>query len=216
LSLIELISGKQFAEIRTIITLHRAKLIKIVERCRRCVLAKYSQALHKIDKDANKFVQKWARNSCVAVETMGGGNCLYGSVSLNLFGTEKDKHDLRVATVFMLLEYEPYFRWALRLDRASTFEAYVEEQATLGEWGDDIAQEALSVLCCRPIFTHAEDLQYTSYNPAQFTREPILIQRVNNGHFVGVLAKPLNTPHYYPPEHSYSECSYFGHNYISY
>lgn len=120
-----------------------------------------------------------------------------------------------MATVFMLFEYEQYFRWALEISRHRfNFEEYVEDQATLRHWGDDIAQMALSVLCCRPIFTRAYSVQYNSYNPAQFVSEPILIQYVTD-HFVGVLANPLKTPRgvNYPPD---SECSYFGHNYISY
>lgn len=86
-----MISGKSFAEIRTVIRQHRAQLIKIVKRFRQVdVLAEYDQNRHTIDEDADQFVRNWAEN-CVAVETMKDHNCLYGSVSLNLFGSEKKK-----------------------------------------------------------------------------------------------------------------------------
>ena len=60
---------------------------------------------------------------------------LYHSVSLSLFVNQFHSMDIKLVTVFILLEYSEYFRAILPKFEKVTFEQFVLKTAKLAEWG---------------------------------------------------------------------------------
>ena len=57
-----------------------------------------------IDYDYYRLVNYYTKNF-VGLDTTKDGNCLFHAVSLNLFGTELNSFKIKLASVFICLEY---------------------------------------------------------------------------------------------------------------
>ena len=97
--------------------------------------------------------------------------------------------NIRLCTVFILIEYESYFRnFLTELNPNVSFNNIIIETATNGEWAREIHLCALSILCFRPVFSYANTKFSVSATPLPMTRNPILIYFKIN-HYMGILSK---------------------------
>ena len=92
------------------------------------------------------------------VETLRNGNCLYNSISLNLYGSEDNYFLIKIGTLFILFQHEAYFR-NIMIETVSkfNFEKYIEYVAFPGSWGDELSQVAISILLDRPLYVFSCD-----------------------------------------------------------
>ena len=101
------IQNKPVYYIKNYMYLNRSQMVDLVKYLRNKDLAEYNNQL--IDLDYYRLVNIWAKNY-VGVYTNKDGNCLFHAISLNLFGSESYTFQIRLAAVFMCLEYEAFIR----------------------------------------------------------------------------------------------------------
>lgn len=90
-----------------------------------------------------------------AIKTVqGDGNCLFRSISDQIYGTE-NSHDILRAKCMEYIEVEKEF-FSKFID--CDFEEYIEMKRTSGVWGDDIELQALSELYSRPIEIYSHSI----------------------------------------------------------
>ena len=73
----------------------------------------------------------------MVVQTIGDGNCLYNSISMSIFGNNSMSLNIKLASVFILLEYDEYLKQILDKTGAPyTYEKLVQNTARLDIWGN--------------------------------------------------------------------------------
>lgn len=101
-AIIEMISGRHYVEIVSIIKSYRQHVISFIKFVRNVsALAIYTTQT--IDNSVINQLSS-AAASYVPIRTTGDGNYLFNAVSLCLFGHEKCSLQLKVASVFIMLE----------------------------------------------------------------------------------------------------------------
>ena len=84
-------------------------MIDLVKHLRNKNLSEYNNNNNIIDSDYTRLVNFYAKNY-VGLFTTKDGNCLFHSISLNLFGSELYSYAIKLATVFIAIEYEDFIR----------------------------------------------------------------------------------------------------------
>ncbi|CAF1020572.1 unnamed protein product [Brachionus calyciflorus] len=123
-------------------------------------MVKYFRSIHGIcyfnsnyyDVSHGSVLKKWNCHHGICLQTTGDGNCLYNSLSLALFGNESYSKNIKLCMVFIILEYEEYFRNLVQsFQYAEGYEKTVVACSTLGIFGNEFNMVALSLLFLRPI-----------------------------------------------------------------
>lgn len=88
----------------------------------------------------------------VPIETEGDGNCLYKAISLSIIGDQNYFSLIKLSVIFILFEYEDYFRNILNHTSPEySFEKLVEDTAQTNSWGNEYTQLAISIVFNRPL-----------------------------------------------------------------
>jgi OTU domain-containing protein 5 len=84
-------------------------------------------------------------------KSAGDGNCLFRSISDQLYGDEKYYDDIRKLCMDYIEHEKIFFQDYV----AGDIEEYIEKKRRDGEWGDDIEIQAISEIYARPIEIYA-------------------------------------------------------------
>jgi len=88
----------------------------------------------------------------VPIETEGDGNCLYKAISLLIIGDQNCFSLIKLSVLFILFEYEEYFRNILNATNPEySFEKLIEDTAQTNSWGNEYTQLAISIVFNRPL-----------------------------------------------------------------
>lgn len=124
---------------------------------------------------------------------MGGdGNCLFRSVSHQIYGTE-DHHALVRASAADYMDVERAFFSDFVVDGPGQFDAYLDAMRRLGEWGDDPEIQAICELYDRPAEIWAYDPVLGARRLRTFlsgrsdSRPPIRLSYFGGGHYDSVV-----------------------------
>jgi hypothetical protein len=158
-------------------------MVDLVKYLRNKDLAEYNNQL--IDLDYYRLVNIWAKNY-VGVYTNKDGNCLFHAISLNLFGSESYTFQIRLAAVFMCLEYEAFIRkYMSDYAYAYDFDALILKKSKFGEWGSEIHFLLFFLLLYRPVYSFTPKNSLFS-NPSSASTAPLVVF-LRNSHFVAGL-----------------------------
>lgn len=92
------------------------------------------------------------------VSVNADGNCFYNSISLLIFGDQRLFYLIKIAVLFILLEYKAFFTTVLiRNYHEVNFEKYVEQHNRDCEWADQFIILATSIFFKRPLFIFSLD-----------------------------------------------------------
>ena len=192
------LQGQSFDYIRNYVHLNRDQFIDLVKYFRRLNVTFYNN--QQVDLDYYNLIELYS-NQYFPLVTGPDGNCLYNAVSLNLCGIQNENFKLKLASIFITLEYETFYRYfILRKGYDFSFEDFILQTVRLGEWGNSLNILTLSLLTSRPIFCF-QSAQSVQYNPFNSTLDPIVLF-LNDDHYVAGLrlnhnariATPLSNP----------------------
>ena len=141
------------------------------------------------DSDYRNICEKYGYDY-VPLRNASDGNCLYNAVSLYLRGIQDDSFRLKLASIFIILEYEVFFRsFIISKGFNFTYENFILNTAKIGVWGNSLNMIALSFLTSRAINCFEPETA-TSYNPYFNPFHSPIVLCLQNSHFVAAL--PLN------------------------
>ena len=174
---------KSYSFIEKYVNVHRNQFISLVNMIRS---VRYLPVYNYQESDL-KLSNDFALNfdSYVCLKTTPDGNCLYNAVSLNLFGMEDYWPYIKLAMIFILFEYEPYFREYIREFSEYSFEGFIENTAKYGSWGNEINILALSVVSLRPMLTLTQHSNLWC-NPTNSIASPLILA-LKSYHFSSVV-----------------------------
>eukprot|EP00826_Nyctotherus_ovalis_P059198 TRINITY_DN8210_c0_g4_i2.p2 TRINITY_DN8210_c0_g4~~TRINITY_DN8210_c0_g4_i2.p2 ORF type:complete len:153 (-),score=23.34 TRINITY_DN8210_c0_g4_i2:461-919(-) len=134
-----------------------------------------------------KLIAKGLKIKIVA----GDGNCLFRSVSDQIYGSE-DFHELVRKSCMDYICVEKNFFSQYIIGGLEAVEQYVETKRGLGIWGDDLEIEALSEIYERPIEIYAYDDKpmrtFHETSVANTAIRPLLLSYHGRSHFNSVCA----------------------------
>ena len=117
-----------------------------------------------VDIDFGNIIGKNGYNY-VPLQTSPDGNCLFNAVSMFLCGNEEENYNLKLASVFIIVEYENFFRtFIINKGFNFSYDSFVSNTAKIGVWGNSLNIIALSFLTSRAINCF-ESNNSVSYNP---------------------------------------------------
>jgi hypothetical protein len=130
-----------------------------------------------------------------AVYTSGDGNCLYNSIAIQLYNSEKKFYLIKLGVLNTLFNHENAFRILLsRTGCKNDLDTFIESIATQNAWGDQYCEIAISLLCNRRLNCYCIDPEALipySYEycmvEENVNRRPLLITFQTN-HFSAILA----------------------------
>ena len=142
----------------------------------------------RIDSSYN-FIQEYTTH-VVPIATTADGNCLFHAISNSIYGNESMTYKIKIATVFIMLEYEQYFTQVLEQNgNPIDFQTLVKQNANLGEWGTDYSMLGLSILLNRPIYSLGRFANNCLNSDATSSGHAPLAIALTKNHFVGLLAQ---------------------------
>ena len=100
-----------------------------------------------IEDEENEFLNLLHKNNFQIKEVSGDGNCLFRSISDQVYGTDKYHEMIREKCMDYLVILKEYFKPYIEGD----FDEYIKEKRKDAVWGDDVEIEALSEMYARPI-----------------------------------------------------------------
>lgn len=98
-----------------------------------------------------EFIQILAKNLLHVIEIEGDGNCLFRSVSHQIYGNEDQHELLRERVVKHLISHKERFK----LFCSEDYNEHVMKISCLGEWGDDLEIRALEEILDRNILIYS-------------------------------------------------------------
>ena len=114
--------------------------------------ALFEPSVHQIATRYINFLQNNQQQYYEPVITTADGNCFYHAISLQLFGHENHSTRLRLANVYVLNQYESYFRdICLKTCTSYTYEQLLEQTAKDTKWANEINVLAMTIVIDRPI-----------------------------------------------------------------
>lgn len=198
---IEYISNKNFQTIKNYIYENKPLIIELVTNLRE-YLFKIKTSTKIIDTDFD-YIKNIYNINCNILKTNGDGNCLYNAISLILCGNESLFSYIKLSMVFILFEYEDFFKLMFKtFCYNETFKQLVIQSSTLIEYAHEYNITALSLLFLRPIYVYTSTYSFFT-NPSNSTKLPIYLA-LHNVHFSPIIL--LN---------NYSILSLPTHNYLS-
>lgn len=129
------------------------------------------------------------------VQTTEDGNCFYNAVSICLYGDESKQQVLRACHIFIIFEYEQFFRTIFNRYQISlepSFEAFVCKHTNDREWAGELNSLAVAMMINRPINV------YSFYNrimwPLDYpnNRTPLCIG-LKHEHFYALMPYDINS-----------------------
>ena len=130
------LQGKSFDYIRNYVHLNRSQFIDLVKYFRRLNVTFYNN--QQVDLDYYNLIELYS-NQYFPLVTIPDGNCLYNAVSFNLSGLQNENFKLKLASIFIILEYETFYRYfILRKGYDFSFEDFILQTMRLGEWGNSL------------------------------------------------------------------------------
>lgn len=90
--------------------------------------------IDKLKKLHNEFKESLKLRKLVIKEVGGDGNCLFRTISDQLYGTEEHHIEIRELVMDYIFEEKNFFQNYVLED----IEDYVSKKRVLGAWGDDV------------------------------------------------------------------------------
>ena len=146
---------RTFTEIESFCQLHQKQLNEVLRIIRDNDFDRVYTS-EKVDRNFEHIIKQTNDlNSYMPIITTGDGNCLFNSISVIAFGHENEANLLRLVVVFILLNYDLYFKDLLiKTAATSTFEEFVVETSKIFNWTNDNVLVAVSIMICRPIYCY--------------------------------------------------------------
>ncbi len=180
---------KTFRVIKLIFETYRPQLIELISFFRTCEYLFICNNLLLKDEENHHFVSTKLVN-CMVVQTLGDGNCLYNSISMSIFGNNSMSLNIKLASVFILLEYDQYFKQILNKTGAPyTYEKLVQNTARMDIWGNQFIRTAISIIFNRPVWCLSPNNDYFT-NPNHSFKLPIIINWNGINHYSAIM--PIN------------------------
>ena len=150
------------------------------------------------DQDMQQILDSNLLKDYHGIYTRGDGNCLYRGVSYFVNGDEDQFPDIKMSSVFILLQYRDLFELILTSNmETETFESFVLRTLAKNAWGTNNNILAISLLFERTLFTFSYNstvqrpYRYKYELEASF-KQPITIGFYRS-HFAAILPKSPNT-----------------------
>ena len=94
------------------------------------------------------------KNRKLVIREVGGdGNCLFRTISDQLYGVENHHRELRQVVMDYILKEKDFFMNYVEGD----IDEYIEKKRMDGVWGDDVELQAVSEIYNRPIEVYVND-----------------------------------------------------------
>ncbi len=157
------LSKKSFAAVNEIIITNRKEIIKLVNDLRSIDnFTVYSNEL--VDEDFVPMIDNilGLKDKFLPINTTKDGNCLYYSISRILYGNELKNYSIRLALLFIIIEYKSFFLNLLGKTyslegKEKAYEDLIYKVSNFYEWGCEFVQIATSILLNRPIYCFSVD-----------------------------------------------------------
>ena len=176
---------KSFDYVKNYKYLYRPQFIDLVKLLRNKSLTEYNGQA--IDYNYNRLIDLYTTNY-VGLDTTKDGNCLFHAVSLNLFGSRLYSFKIKLATVFISLEYEEFVKnFLLAYSYRYNFETLILNTVQYGVWGSEIHFLLFSLLLNRPIYIFNPRTSFIS-NPLLFSSAPVVLFLMDS-HFVAAVRR---------------------------
>ena len=136
-----------------------------------------------------KMKEELSQEDYVVKNIEGDGNCLFRSISDQLYGTEQYHKEIRQLCLKYILDEKVFFQDYVTEDLLD----YVKRKSQDGTWGDDVEIEALSEIYGRPIeiySTSAKPLR-TFHEDNEREVEPVRLAYVGFCHYNSIKKKDL-------------------------
>jgi len=119
-----------------------------------------NRKFHKLNKNQeNKFREKIYNNLHLFIKDVkGDGNCLFRSISDQIYGTEEFHEIIREKCMDYLLIEREFFEQFIEGGKEE-FENYIIMKRKNGVWGDDIELQAISEIYKRPIEIYSNSIK---------------------------------------------------------
>jgi hypothetical protein len=149
--------------------------IKVLKKFKKTV--KFDIACHQPLMDFKGLLNKnQVSSNFIPVRVKGDGNCLYQSVSLAVFGTEKFHITLRALTVYVLINNFIFFSFIA--EKNMNFISYIESVAENHNFSGEVEEMALSFIFSRSIINYSTSPSLEFYclsEKSRFNKEPLMI-----------------------------------------
>lgn len=159
-----------FNSIKNSIQNAKEDLIKIIRTLRNQEIALFSENEMKIDRSYSFLEVNYKEFvNFKSIVTSADGNCFYKGICLCLFGNEEFGEVLRLVVLFVLIEYEQYFR---NLINFSYGEQKLNELVVListdKNWANEYEIHAMSIALNRPINIYSANEKNRIFNTHQY------------------------------------------------
>ena len=125
----------------------------------------------------------------IIVEVEGDGNCLFRSVSHQLYNTT-DHHALirRIVIQYLSLEREYFSQFVI--DGDTKFDEYLEHTQRNGAWGDDLEIQAMSEIynCPVEVFAYSNEPMRT-FHESVGSQAPLRVSYHGRSHYNSIVEK---------------------------
>lgn len=143
------------------------------------------------------FKKKMDEQNMLIYNIKGDGNCLFGSISHQIYGDQKYHPIIREKCMDYIQQEKEYFQQFIEGGKDCVDE-YIEMKRTLGVWGDDIEIQAISEIYNRPIeiYTnskeplktfHENNRNFSHYNNIVNNSYPIRISYHGSKHYNSIV-----------------------------
>ena len=185
--------GTNFKHIRKVTNANRNVILNLVKLIRQKSTTYYNG--DEIDANFEMLTEQHEiTDKLFPIKTKGDGNCFFYSISKVLFGSDIQYKNIRLGVIFVLLEYEKYFKRVIKVSFGSDeFSKIVQSVAKDKNWANEYMLLATAIVLNRPlicltiekkcVFSH----EYC-VNKKQKNNQQIHVA-LKNFHFVPLLPK---------------------------
>lgn len=193
--LFQMINSSKYKDILKIFHSNENSIKDLIQILRAKRNSYYNNVQDKIDENFMPLLQTHEfRDKLFPLITRGDGNCFYYAISKILFGTDIHFCKIRLAVVFILIEYKVYFKRVLQKSFGpNKYPELIENTAKDKSWANEYILLATSIMINRPLIclTDTEkDIYSHEYcvNKDQIKNQQLFIS-LKSFHFVPLLSK---------------------------
>jgi hypothetical protein len=181
------LSNQTFFYVSKYLKDNRLQFVHLVKNMR-CIIGNFVSENQILDNSFNYILCKYSYN-CKSINTSRDGNCLYHAISLALLGNESISYRIKLAMIFIIFEYEEYFRKLVtEFAYVQSFENMVLKSAKLGIYGNEFNMIVLSILFLRPVFCYTNTASYIADAVKSLGQALPIYLALNSEHFSPIVA----------------------------
>ncbi len=132
-------------------------------------------------KRTERLVKSLSEHRLRMIETKPDGNCLFRSISYQLYGTEEHHMEIRELCMKHIEVEKAFFQDFV----VENFEDYVKKKSQNGEWGDDVEIQSISEIYGRPIEIYSYEAKpiRTFHEDNELNIQPLKVAYIGFSHY---------------------------------